>query len=125
MKQEMLKSKTQPKMNGLSFFRYSKLCMLEWTASVGLFTYGCATGNAPMLGAGLAAWLLTPLLNEAVLNTAARCQSSVDPASTVAKMKKMCAEGVVPIVYSPGYNITAGGLEKAHPFDSTKYKRIW
>jgi len=29
------------------------------------------------------------------------------------------------VVYSPGYNITAGGFEKLHPFDSTKYMRIW
>ena len=32
---------------------------------------------------------------------------------------------IIPIIYSAGYNITAGGLEKMHPFDSTKYKRIW
>lgn len=32
---------------------------------------------------------------------------------------------IMPIVYSPGYNITALGFEKLHPFDSTKYKRIW
>ena len=31
----------------------------------------------------------------------------------------------MPIVYSDGYNIQAGGLEKLHPFDSTKYRRIW
>ena len=31
----------------------------------------------------------------------------------------------MPIIYSEGYNIQAGGLEKLHPFDSTKYKRIW
>jgi histone deacetylase 11 len=30
-----------------------------------------------------------------------------------------------PIIYSSGYNITACGAEKMHPFDSTKYKRIW
>ena len=34
-------------------------------------------------------------------------------------------QAVFPIVYSPGYNITACGFEKLHPFDSTKYKRIW
>lgn len=28
-------------------------------------------------------------------------------------------------MYSAGYNITACGIEKLHPFDSTKYKRIW
>lgn len=32
--------------------------------------------------------------------------------------------GVVPLVYSPAYNITAFGVEKFHPFDSRKYARI-
>ena len=31
---------------------------------------------------------------------------------------------MVPIVYHPGYNITACGLERRHPFDSVKYRRI-
>jgi histone deacetylase 11 len=31
---------------------------------------------------------------------------------------------MIPIVYSPKYDITAFGLEKLHPFDSTKYSRI-
>jgi histone deacetylase 11 len=31
---------------------------------------------------------------------------------------------VVPLVYSPGYNITACGIERLHPFDSVKYRRI-
>ena len=31
---------------------------------------------------------------------------------------------MVPIIYSPGYNITAFGLERLHPFDSLKYRRI-
>jgi histone deacetylase 11 len=32
---------------------------------------------------------------------------------------------MVPLVYSPAYNITAWGLEKLHPFDSVKYGRIY
>ena len=31
---------------------------------------------------------------------------------------------MVPLIYSPAYNITAFGLERLHPFDSTKYSRI-
>ncbi len=31
---------------------------------------------------------------------------------------------MVPLIYSPGYNITAFGLERLHPFDSRKYRRI-
>ena len=125
MQTKMLGRKTLPKMNGLSLFRYSKLCMLQWVGAVAAIVYGCVKGNWIMVGAGLAAWMLMPVLNEMVLNVVSLCQSSVDPAGTMDKIKKLCAAGVVPIVYSPGYNITAGGLEKLHPFDSTKYKRIW
>lgn len=31
---------------------------------------------------------------------------------------------MVPIVYHPAYNVTACGLERLHPFDSVKYRRI-
>ena len=31
---------------------------------------------------------------------------------------------MVPLVYSPNYNITACGLQHLHPFDSVKYRRI-
>jgi histone deacetylase 11 len=31
---------------------------------------------------------------------------------------------MVPLVYSPGYNVTACGLERRHPFDSIKSQRI-
>jgi histone deacetylase 11 len=31
---------------------------------------------------------------------------------------------MVPIVYHPSYNITVCGLERLHPFDSQKYRRI-
>jgi histone deacetylase 11 len=31
---------------------------------------------------------------------------------------------MVPLVYSPAYNISAFGLERLHPFDSRKYRRI-
>src|SRR3954447_14890268 len=33
-------------------------------------------------------------------------------------------ETMVPLVYHPRYNITAFGLERLHPFDSRKYRRI-
>lgn len=31
----------------------------------------------------------------------------------------------IPIIYDPGYNITAWGLEKLHPFDTKKYGNIF
>ena len=33
-------------------------------------------------------------------------------------------EPVIPLVYHPRYNINAIGLERLHPFDSRKYRRI-
>ncbi len=29
-----------------------------------------------------------------------------------------------PVVYTPGYNITFGGLERIHPFDSAKFSKV-
>ena len=34
------------------------------------------------------------------------------------------SSGAVPLIYSHRYNITAFGMEKLHPFDGTKYKKI-
>src|ERR1700733_14483837 len=31
---------------------------------------------------------------------------------------------MIPLVYHPNYNMTAFGLERLHPFDSQKYRRI-
>jgi histone deacetylase 11 len=31
---------------------------------------------------------------------------------------------MIPLIYHPSYNITAFGLERLHPFDSRKYRRI-
>lgn len=33
--------------------------------------------------------------------------------------------GLVPIAYSTSYNITACGIEKLHPFDSEKYRKVF
>lgn len=37
--------------------------------------------------------------------------------------KEICADQL-PIVYSPQYDITFGGLERLHPFDSAKWGKI-
>ena len=72
---------------------------------------------------GVVLFVLFPVINEIILNACAQCQKGIDPVAIKAKFSGM--KDVFPIVYSPGYNITAGGFEKCHPFDSTKYKRIW
>ena len=91
---------------------------------MGLFGYGFYSEKwLTFLGIGL--FIGFPILNELFLNTVALCQSEVNAAATRAKFEKVANDGLFPIVYSPGYNITAGGFEKCHPFDSTKYRRIW
>ena len=92
--------------------------------AVGLFIYGFYS-EIWITWVGVALFFGFPILNEIVLNTVALCESEVDPVATKAKFEKIANDGVFPIVYSPGYNITAGGFEKCHPFDSTKYRRIW
>jgi hypothetical protein len=31
---------------------------------------------------------------------------------------------MIPLIYHPAYNITTFGLERLHPFDGRKYRRI-
>lgn len=66
--------------------------------------------------------IVFPILNEIILNFIAIFQSDGMKELVEIKLKD---ETIFPLVYSPGYNITACGLEKLHPFDSTKYKRTW
>ena len=71
-------------------------------------------------GISLAFFLLHPALFEILLNIkACFMKSSLDKRKIDQLGKKF------PIVYSPGYNITACGLERMHPFDSTKYRRVF
>jgi histone deacetylase 11 len=61
-----------------------------------------------------AGWLGYALLEDLMLD---------DPA--FAEDEVQALEGVVPLIYSPRYNITAFGLEKLHPFDGSKFKHIY
>ena len=113
----------------LPFFRYSKFCALQWVAAIALIILGAvyfSTKEGPiMLYLGLALFFFGALLNEIVITiTAALCFSEQDPVSIKEKFR-VIARDRIPLVYSKGYNITACGIEKMHPFDSTKYKRTW
>jgi histone deacetylase 11 len=44
--------------------------------------------------------------------------------SLSAGMKQPCGDSL-PIIYSPGYNISILGIENFHPFDSKKYKKVF
>jgi len=64
-------------------------------------------------------------INEIVLNINAKLFQKDEKAEDVRQKFKKLSINTTPIVYNKGYNITAFGLEKMHPFDSTKYMRIW
>ncbi|CAI2372267.1 unnamed protein product [Moneuplotes crassus] len=86
---------------------------------------------------GVCLFLFYPLAKEAVLKLKAVLRRAAWKRRREVRSKEQVAEEVVkeilgedfegkwPIVYSPGYNITAFGLEKAHPFDSQKYGRVY
>ena len=42
-----------------------------------------------------------------------------------AKKKRKDSDRLVPLFYSKGYNISAFGLERLHPFDGSKYQKIY
>lgn len=53
-----------------------------------------------------------------------RCRLETVP-SYLDKYSKENIYDCVPILYSKRYNIHAFGLEKMHPFDATKYRRVF
>ena len=111
----------KPKKQGLPFLRYSKFCFLQWCFSVYLLL------SQKYYKLGFTLWLAFPILNEVLLNIIGHFfQTSIRPKEVMQKFESIAKQdGVFPIVYSPGYDITALGFEKFHPFDSTKYGRIW
>ncbi len=49
---------------------------------------------------------------------------SDDPTLEAAESANHLPAGMIPLTYSPGYNITLFGLEKLHPFDGRKFSKI-
>ena len=104
---------------------HSFICMLEWLASITCLIYGYRNKqDYPYL------WVISftlliffPLLNELILCLkGAICKRRVKDANY---SERHNLDECIPIVYSTRYNIHAFGLEKLHPFDSQKYKRIY
>jgi histone deacetylase 11 len=64
---------------------------------------------------GILFFLLYPFLLEILLWVAANLESPSPPDLS----------NQIAIAYHPSYNITAGGIEKCHPFDSQKYGKVF
>ena len=69
----------------------------------------------------ISGYFLYPILLEFVANLIASCCQSDD---LEVKEKQQQMNSCSGLIYSKDYNITCGGIEKRHPFDSTKYMRI-
>jgi hypothetical protein len=86
-------------------------------ASVYDFFLGTRTRQlcSAMVGASIGAYALSSWITQAYYN------HYLLPGST---SNNAPSDHKVPIIYSPIYNITLGGLEKLHPFDAQKYGKI-
>ena len=106
-----------------SFHAY--VCMIQWLACLTGFIYGLHDKEAwpPLWWVSLLALLFMPIVNEIVLNLKGlMCRSRI---LTPDYSEQHNLKSALPIIYSTDYNIHAFGLEKCHPFDSTKYRRVF
>ena len=106
-----------------SFHAY--VCMIEWLLCVFGFIYGLIDSDAwePLWWVSLLTLIFIPFLNELFLNIKAlACKSRIIKPEY---SEKYNLRDALPIVYSPDYNIHAFGIEKLHPFDSSKYRRVF
>lgn len=100
--------------------------MTQEIACITGLTYGLAKEDAwaPLWWVSLIAYFTLPIVNEIIMNLkGALGRSNVKQPSYFDHLG--LNEKCFPIVYSKDYNIEACGLEKMHPFDSTKYKRVF
>lgn len=106
-----------------SFHAY--VCMIEWLLCFAGFCYGLHDKQfwPSLWWLSLIMILLFPIVNELFLNLkGVLCRSRVlNPNYS----ERHHLKDVLPIVYSADYNIHAFGLERCHPFDSTKYRRVY
>ena len=106
---------------------HSYICMFQWLTLLGLFIYGLTSEGKEKASwlwyVSLLGILLVPIFNEIFL-----CIKGCLLKNSVQRPTKKYLDDLsqcIPIVYSPDYNIHAFGLEKCHPFDSSKYRRIY
>ena len=64
-----------------------------------------------------------PVANNSASAAAAATTSSALYEQNV-EFEKIDRSGKLPIVYHPGYTVSMGGVEKLHPFDMQKYRKI-
>jgi hypothetical protein len=102
---------------------YAFISMLTWVGSIAAFIIGLTNHEAEkryLWIIGLATFIFSPVVYETLLNFKGFVRRS-----SLNEHNCRHLHEYYPIVYHPSYNITAGGLERCHPFDSQKYGRIF
>ena len=104
---------------------HAYICMLEWIACIAGFIYALKKEYpfAQVTAASLGMILAFPIFNELILCImGAICKRKI---ATKDYSENHDLNECIPIVYSARYNIHAFGVEKLHPFDASKYRRIY
>lgn len=72
---------------------------------------------------GLAGFFLYPVILELLVYVASCLLHSEASYKAVLNQRALKMADKKPVVYHRGYNLTACGLERLHPFDAAKYSR--
>lgn len=109
---------------------YAVIAILEDLSILGLVILGCVWVEWKLIVFPILAYIILPCFNELLYNfSVAISFNSHDYKNSARQYYESLLNNrnhdSLPIFYHADYNLTACGLEKLHPFDSTKYKRIY
>jgi len=108
---------------------YAVITILEDLSVVGLVILGCVWTEWTLIVFPILAYLLLPCFNELLYNISVAISFNSHGYKNTARLyyESLLNRNTdsLPIFYHADYNLTACGLERLHPFDSTKYKRIY
>jgi hypothetical protein len=105
----------------------SIFCMIESLGSLAGFILGLCKPELwpPLWYVSLIFFVTHPILNECLLTIKGwMCKGSIATTPPYLRINAPIYT-CIPIVYSTKYNISAFGLEKLHPFDASKYRRVF
>lgn len=97
--------------------------MIMFLGSVGAVPTGIALKIHWLWAAGIGSLFLYPVVLELLVYGWACVSHTEGRYKKALQERKLKMANYLPLVYHPGYNLTACGLEKRHPFDAIKYQR--
>ena len=97
--------------------------MIMFLGSVGAIPTGIALKIHWLWAAGIGSIFLYPVLLELLVYGWAFVSHSEGRYKRSLHERRLKMANCLPLVYHSGYNLSACGLEKLHPFDAIKYQR--